>query len=66
MPTDERGSTWCATQRKKHLTPNSKTLKDLIQEGENTSVGVASLCPSQYSLKCFVYLNDYIVIIYIP
>jgi hypothetical protein len=31
MPKDGGGPTWCATQRKKHLTPNSKTLKGSIQ-----------------------------------
>ncbi len=66
MPKDEGGPTWCATQRKKHLTRYSKTLKGSIQKGEYISVGVHSHCPNQYSLTCFVYLNDYTVITYIP
>jgi hypothetical protein len=66
MPKDGGSPTWCATQKKKHLTPYSKTLKGSIKKCEDISVGVGSLCPSQYSLKCFVYLNDYIVITYIP
>ncbi len=66
MPKDGGGPTWCATHMKKHLKPNSKTLKGSIQEGEDASVGVGSFCPSRYIFKCFVQLNDYIVIIYIP
>jgi hypothetical protein len=66
MPKDGGSPTWCATQRKKHFTAYSKTLKGSIQKGEDTSVRVGSLCPSQYFFKCFVYLNDYIVITYIP
>lgn len=46
MPKDGGGPTWHATHMKKHLTPNSKTLKGSIQEGEDASVGVGSFCPS--------------------
>jgi len=54
MPKDGGGPTWCATHMKKHLTPNSKTLKGSIQEGEDASVGIGPFCPSQYILKHFV------------
>jgi hypothetical protein len=54
--------TWCVVQKKKHLTPNSKTPKGSIQKGEDSSVGDGSFCLSQYSLKCFIYI-PYLVMI---